>query len=449
MWLGRAVKRAEERESAQTMIKHVSAFTLACLLIVFVLGGLWLRTSTYFPLVVVVTPGDLTVTFLQRAREERESCISSVSTIASLMQANCPTCVVRQQECVSDLTSEMRMLLSEKPVNAATARMINGVIAFAHADAAVSLAACVETEKQSLSRNPPQGRVVCNPPNAIRTSSKGLLPDGLSSISRGIAQGAAAIGAGICLLLLVQLLAVRSPTDFAGGTTPALAYAKPSNLAKRLFDVSIAICLLVLLFPLLLLVSLLILLFEGYPIFYISNRYISLDQNVRIYKFRTMVRDANSPKYRLRERFMRDGYLDIPLGCEVYTGLGRFLERLQLVELLQLFNVIVDGMSLVGNRPLPKENIELLKKFPGWEGRFDSPAGITGISQIVGKLNQSPAERIELERLYSNLYRSAAGNIFYCDVLILWYTIRLLILGKPISVEHARQIVLRAGGGKD
>ena len=428
------------------MIKHISALMLTLLLVVFVLSGLWLRSSTYFPLVVVVAPGDLTLTFLQRASEQRDACSSSVSTIASLMQVNCPTCVVRQQECLSNLPSEMRVLLSDKPVTVPTARMINGVIAFAHADATTALAVCIETEKQSVSRNAPQGRVVCNPPNVARTNPKSLLPGQLSSVAHGIAQGMAAIGAGICLLLLVQLLAVRSPTDFGGATAPPLAYAKPSNLAKRLFDVSIAICLLVVLFPLLVLVSFLILLVEGYPIFYVSSRYISTDQNVRIYKFRTMVRDATSPKYRLRERFMRDGYLDIPLNCEVYTDLGRFLERLQLVEVLQLFNVIVDGMSLVGNRPLPKENIELLKKFPGWEGRFDSPAGITGISQIVGKLNQSPQERIELERLYSSLYRGATGNIFYCDMFILWYTLRLVILGKPISSEHARQIVMRAGG---
>ena len=145
--------------------------------------------------------------------------------------------------------------------------------------------------------------------------------------------------------------------------------------------------------------AVLILLTEGRPIFYISTRYIGLHRSARIIKFRTMVRDANSPGYRLKERFMRNGYLDIPIDCEVYTSIGRILERLQIVEMLQLINVLLDGMSLVGNRPLPKENLDLLAQFPSWEQRFASPAGITGISQIVGKVNLGPAQRLALESL--------------------------------------------------
>ena len=140
---------------------------------------------------------------------------------------------------------------------------------------------------------------------------------------------------------------------------------------------------------------------------------------------------------------MRDGYLDIPLYCEVYTPIGRFLERTQLVEILQLFNILFHGMSLIGNRPLPRENIELLKQFPGWEGRFDSPAGITGLSQVVGKLNQTPQERLELECLYSNAYKSRNGNIFLCDLYIAYYTVRLLLFDQPLSIEGARRLLIR------
>ena len=159
-----------------------------------------------------------------------------------------------------------------------------------------------------------------------------------------------------------------------------------------------------------------------------------------------MVRDATSPKYRLRDRYMRDGYLDIPLDCEVYTPLGRLLERTQLVEVLQLFNILFHGMSLIGNRPLPLENIELLKRFKGWEARFDSPAGLTGLSQVVGKLNQSPAERLELESLYSSIYRSKNGNILLCDLFIYYYTIRLLLFGTYLSHEQAKRLATTASG---
>jgi lipopolysaccharide/colanic/teichoic acid biosynthesis glycosyltransferase len=152
--------------------------------------------------------------------------------------------------------------------------------------------------------------------------------------------------------------------------------------------------------------------------------------------------DALDPKYDLEARFMREGYLDIPLECEVYTPIGRVLERLQLVESLQLINIIFNGISLIGNRPLPKRNIEILKKFNGWEGRFDSPSGITGISQVVGKLNLQPRDRIELECLYSASYLK--GNILIVDLLILYYTAVFILLGKSLRVEDARALLLRS-----
>jgi len=148
-----------------------------------------------------------------------------------------------------------------------------------------------------------------------------------------------------------------------------------------------------------------------------------------------MVKNATDPKYKLKERFMRDGFLDIPLDCEVYTPIGRILEKTQIVELLQLFNVIIDKMSLIGNRPLPFDNLVLLKKHRDWTRRFDSPAGMTGISQVVGKLNLTPKERLELEGLYSDVYEK--GNILKCDILIIYYTIHLILFKKETSKAEA------------
>lgn len=91
---------------------------------------------------------------------------------------------------------------------------------------------------------------------------------------------------------------------------------------------------------------------------------------------------------------MVNGYLDIPLTCEVFTRIGRLIERTQIVEVPQLLNVIAGEMSLIGNRPLTHDNIQLLKRNENWEKRFTSPAGITGIAQVIGKLNLEPAQRL-------------------------------------------------------
>ncbi|MDQ6699247.1 MAG: sugar transferase [Acidobacteriota bacterium] len=216
----------------------------------------------------------------------------------------------------------------------------------------------------------------------------------------------------------------------------------PPQTTKRAIDVIIAALVLLLTLPLTATVALWILIVEGWPVFYVSRRYVSATRAIPVYKFRSMVRDAKSSKYALRERFMRDGFLDIPRDCEVYTPIGRLLERTQIVELPQMLNIILHGMSLIGNRPLPHENIQLLQRFDGWEKRFSSPAGISGITQVVGKLGLQPEQRLSLEAAYSNLYQS--GNILYCDLLISLYTLRFIAFSIGLPIEEAFEL---AGGG--
>ena len=214
------------------------------------------------------------------------------------------------------------------------------------------------------------------------------------------------------------------------------------QIAKRVLDIVTATGVLIVLSPVLVLVALLIFLFEGRPVLYRSARYVSPTRCITTMKFRTMIRDATNPRHRLHERFMRGGYLDIPPTCEVFTPLGRVLERLQIVELPQLFNILFSGMTFVGNRPLPHANLRLLSKFPDWEGRFASPSGITGISQVVGKHNLQPHERLRLEVAYGEVYRS--GNVLKCDVLIALATLKLILLGKSTTSDDAWRILFSA-----
>ena len=167
---------------------------------------------------------------------------------------------------------------------------------------------------------------------------------------------------------------------------------------------------------------------QGRPIFYVSDRIVGLNKKIRIIKFRTMVKDALDPMWGLEEKYMKDGYLDVPIFSKVYTPFGRFLEKTQLVEILQIFHVLFNHMSFVGNRPLPEKNIELLKiKFPNtWQKRFGSPAGMTGITQVAGKFNLTSEQRLELESLYCKVYNE--GNILKADAYIFFSTIILLLL---------------------
>jgi lipopolysaccharide/colanic/teichoic acid biosynthesis glycosyltransferase len=214
---------------------------------------------------------------------------------------------------------------------------------------------------------------------------------------------------------------------------------QPIKKMKRIFDIIIAIILLAILSPILFISIVLIFLTEGLPIFYVSKRIVAFKGEVKIYKFRSMYKDANSSKYNL-DQYMRSGYLDIPLSSNVYTPIGRVLERFQIVEMPQLINILKGDMSFVGNRPLPQSNIELMIKLNmPYECRFQSPSGITGITQIIGKLNLSNTQRLQLECDYSDIYLN--GKILLLDFFIFITTIYVVLFSKGISYDTAQKYI--------
>lgn len=214
---------------------------------------------------------------------------------------------------------------------------------------------------------------------------------------------------------------------------------------KRVEDVIFSLSVLLIFLPVLIVISFISLLIQGWPIFYISQRMTTEKKEIHMIKFRTMVKDAKSKKYELEKKYMVKGYLDIPLESEVYTPIGRFLEKTQLVEVPQVIHVLLGKISFIGNRPLPRENIELLKRnFPDtWNKRFGAPAGMTGITQVIGKFQLSPEKRLEMESLYSKVYQE--GNVLKADAYIFFSTIILLLLRDAVayrSYESAKKVLL-------
>ena len=218
-----------------------------------------------------------------------------------------------------------------------------------------------------------------------------------------------------------------------------------SKILKRIEDIFFSLMVIIIFAPILIIVSISSILIQGWPIFYTSERMVGLNKVIKIVKFRTMVKDAKSEKFSLEKKYMKDGYLDIPLDSEVYTRLGRILEKTQLVEVPQVFAVLMGKISFVGNRPLPLSNVDILKrKYPDkWEYRFQSPAGITGISQVVGKFGLTAKQRLELECLYSKVYLN--GNVLKADAYIFFSTVILLMLNDSVayrSFDSAKKVLL-------
>lgn len=113
---------------------------------------------------------------------------------------------------------------------------------------------------------------------------------------------------------------------------------------KRLMDIAISGCALAVLWPVLLLIALAIKIDDPGPVFYRQVRVGRYGRTFRIYKFRTMVVDADKKG------------LAITVGCDNrITRMGAFLRKTKLDELAQLINVFVGEMSFVGPRPeVPK-----------------------------------------------------------------------------------------------
>lgn len=179
-----------------------------------------------------------------------------------------------------------------------------------------------------------------------------------------------------------------------------------------------AFFLIILLLPIILLIILLSGLFNNFKVFYISDRFVSLNRSIKIYKFMSMHYDINEIYPHLFDDYNQGGFLKIPLSLKIYTPIGIAIEYLEFVEILQLINIIKGDMRFVGNRPLPIKNLRLISQFKGYEKRFLCPAGITGIAQLAWKLKPDVKERIKLECAYSSMYVNGVHKLLDIKIII-------------------------------
>jgi lipopolysaccharide/colanic/teichoic acid biosynthesis glycosyltransferase len=201
------------------------------------------------------------------------------------------------------------------------------------------------------------------------------------------------------------------------GYAPAGTY----RVAKRAIDVIVSLTGLMLLAPLLLVLALAVWASSpGTPLFR-QRRVGRGGTEFLMWKFRTMVADAERRRSELVTRSRDSGWLMLDRDPRV-TGVGRFLRRTSLDELPQLLNVLRGDMSLVGPRPLPVVEHALL---PDWSGpRLSVRPGITGLWQVAGRTRVPFEEMLRLDcRYVSELsWRS--------DLEILVRTVPSVLLGK-------------------
>ncbi|HVI81102.1 MAG TPA: sugar transferase, partial [Candidatus Acidoferrum sp.] len=173
-------------------------------------------------------------------------------------------------------------------------------------------------------------------------------------------------------------------------------------MAKRLIDIVVSLTAIILLSPVMLLTAILVRLTSPGPIFFVQKRLGLNKRMFNIYKFRTMVVDAEARLKELEHLNEANGAVFKIKKDPRVTLIGAILRKTSIDELPQLFNVLKGEMSLVGPRPLQVRDYELFETYCGdWQRkRFSVRPGITCLWQIKGRSSTTFEKWMELDLQY-------------------------------------------------
>lgn len=190
------------------------------------------------------------------------------------------------------------------------------------------------------------------------------------------------------------------------------------RIVKRLIDVVCSLILIVLVSPFMLITALAVKLYDHGPVLYKQVRCTTGGKEFKILKFRSMRVDAE-----------KDGVARLASQNDSrITPVGKFIRKVRLDELPQLFNILKGEMSFIGPRP---ERPEIIKQYmedmPEFAFRMKMKAGLAGYAQVYGKYNTTPYDKLKLDLFYIENYT------VWLDLKLMLLTLKILF--KPESTE--------------
>lgn len=188
------------------------------------------------------------------------------------------------------------------------------------------------------------------------------------------------------------------------------------EVGKRALDLILASAALIILSPLMLVLGALIRLTSAGPALFAQERVGRFGRPFVLYKFRTMVQDAEARTGPVLSSGRHD---------ERLTRLGGWLKLFRLDELPQFWNVIRGDMSLVGPRPeRPCFVAEFERTIPGYAKRHQVRPGITGLAQVCGGYHTHARDKLRFDTLY------VTNRSFWLDLSILLRTLLVILTGR-------------------
>lgn len=214
------------------------------------------------------------------------------------------------------------------------------------------------------------------------------------------------------------------PLDFDGLLQEAQGFNIPFSwiysIIKRVIDLTLVLLGLIFLIPLFIVIGALIKLDSPGPVFFVQRRCGKGGIEFGMYKFRSMVKDADIIKAQLKNE-VEGSVFKIENDPRI-TRVGKFLRRTSLDELPQLFNILIGNMSIVGPRPLASKEMEADNE---WEKiRLSVKPGLTGLWQIKGRHTKRFADWVKYDTEY------VKNRSLLLDLKIIFMTIVIVLKGK-------------------
>lgn len=190
------------------------------------------------------------------------------------------------------------------------------------------------------------------------------------------------------------------------------------RIAKRGVDLLCSLVLILLTSPIWIITAAAIKLYDGGPVLYRQIRCTIGGREFEILKFRSMRVDAE-----------KDGVARLATKNDSrITPIGKFIRRVRIDELPQLYNILKGEMSFIGPRPERPEIIaQYMQDMPEFALRMKVKAGLAGYAQVYGKYNTTPYDKLKLDLSYIETYT------FWLDIKLMLLTLKILF--QPESTE--------------
>jgi len=200
-----------------------------------------------------------------------------------------------------------------------------------------------------------------------------------------------------------------------------------AGLLKQVFDIVGAAVLLVVTIPLFFLAAMLIKVTSPGPVFFRQKRAGLNGKPFNMFKFRSMVTNAEQLKHELAALNEMSGPVFKVTNDPRVTRVGRILRKTSIDEIPQLFNVLLGDMSLVGPRPLPVDEVKRFDDL-AHRRRLSVKPGMTCLWQVSGRNKVSDfKEWVRLDLEYIDHWS------LWLDIKILWWTIPVVLFGRGAS----------------